>query len=61
MLKRTITMEILIRKIFISMKKIFNQNVGITILIFGAMVGVGVFIYRQHKKGIEEDIEKNWG
>ena len=43
------------------MKKIFNQNVGITLLIFGAMVGVGVYIYRQHKKGIEDDIKKNWG
>jgi predicted transporter len=61
MLRKTITMKILIRKIFISMKKIFNQNVAITVLIFGAMIGVGVYIYKKHKKGIEEDIDKNWG
>ena len=42
------------------MKKIFNQNVGITILIFGAMIGVGVYVYKQHIKGIEDDINKNW-
>jgi hypothetical protein len=37
------------------------KNVGVTILIFGAMVGVGLFIWNQHKKGIEEDIKNNWG
>lgn len=60
MLKKIITMKIVIKKIFISMKKLINQNVGITILIFGAMIGVGVYVYKQHIKGIEDDINKNW-
>lgn len=37
------------------------NNVGITILIFGAMIGVGYVIYKNNIKGIKQDAEKNWG
>ena len=36
------------------------KNYGITIIIFGAMIGVGYYIYKENKKGIENDIKENW-
>lgn len=36
------------------------KNIAITVLIFGALIGVGVYIVKQHQKGIEDDIKKNW-
>lgn len=42
------------------MKKVGIQNYGITILIFGTMVGIGYFMWKAHKEGIEKDIEQNW-
>lgn len=42
------------------MKKVGIQNIGITVIIFGAMIGVGYYIYKSHIKGIEDDIDKNW-
>lgn len=36
------------------------KNVGVTLLIFGSLIGVGVYLVNKHKKGIEEDISKNW-
>jgi len=42
------------------MKKGIIQNYGTTIIIFGAMIGVGYYLWKSHKEGIEKDIEENF-
>lgn len=36
------------------------KNIAVTIVIFGALIGVGYYIVKQHRKGIEDDIAKNF-